>query len=121
MSDQDETLSDLKGIVQKFCEDRDWDQFHGAKDLSIGIITESSELLELFRFKDKGQIDSILADKNGMDKVSNEVADILFFLVRFAQRYDIDLSEALEKKIKVNEERYPLEKSKGSNKKYSEF
>ncbi|MBB6697781.1 nucleotide pyrophosphohydrolase [Clostridium algidicarnis] len=92
----------LKNTVKKFCNDRDWEQFHNPKDLTIGISTEVNELLSLFRFKD-------------------EMADIFFFSLRFAQLYNIDLSGALERKMEKNNKKYSVEKFRGSNKKYSDF
>lgn len=118
--DDKTTLLELKEKIKKFCEDRDWNQYHGAKDLAIGIITEASELLENFRFKSEKEVEEILnSDKR--KEITEEVADILFFVLRLAQRYDIDLSTELEEKLKKSAEKYPIEKAKGSNKKYNEL
>lgn len=114
-------ISDLKSKVKTFCTDRDWDQYHSAKDLSIGIITESSELLENFRFKSEREEQRIFADSSKKAEISEELADVLFFVLRFAQKYGIDLSSSLEKKLEKNRKRYPVEKSRGSNKKYTEL
>ena len=119
--DNKTNIQDLKEKIKKFCEDRDWDQYHNAKDLAIGIITESSELLEHFRFKSEKQIEELFNSPEKKGKISEEMADILYFLLRLAQKYDIDLVSALNKKMKKNEEKYPIEKSKGSNKKYTEL
>src|SRR3989344_7435965 len=116
--DSKTNIHELKEKVKKFCEDRDWDKYHNAKDLAIGIITESSELLEHFRWKSENEVKDLLNNPKEREEIESEMADILYFLVRLAQRYDIDLSEVLNKKIQLNEERYPIEKSKGSNKKY---
>jgi NTP pyrophosphatase (non-canonical NTP hydrolase) len=118
--DNNTTLSELKDYVRVFCEDRDWDQYHGAKDLSIGIITESSELLELFRFKDKEEVEKLFKTPSKKE-IAEEISDILFFIFRFAQKYDIDISEAFGEKMQKNNEKYPIHKSKGSNKKYTEL
>jgi len=117
--DDKTTIQDLKKQVKKFCEDRDWDKYHNAKDLAIGIITEASELLEHFRFKSEEDIKQILKSKK--QEVSEELADVLYFILRLAQKHDIDLTKALEKKLKKNEFKYPIDRSKGSNKKYSEL
>ncbi|MGE7274476.1 nucleotide pyrophosphohydrolase [Brevibacillus panacihumi] len=119
--DERTTISDLKLRVQQFCEDREWDQYHNAKDLAIGIITESSELLEHFRFKSKEEMETLFADRNKRQEISEELADVLFFVLRFAQMFKIDITEELIKKIEKNNQRYPKESSKGSNKKYSEL
>jgi len=115
------TVSELKDLVRKFCEDRDWDQYHNAKDLAIGVITESSELLEHFRFKSNLEIEQMLKHPKKREEIGDEMADILYFLLRLAQRYDIDLASELKKKIDKNEMKYPVEKAKGSNKKYTEL
>ncbi|MCX6775688.1 MAG: nucleotide pyrophosphohydrolase [Candidatus Micrarchaeota archaeon] len=119
--DSEATLDDLKKTVKKFCEDRDWDQYHNAKDLAIGIITESSELLEHFRFKSEKEIEEMFKDSRKKSEISEEMADVFYFLLRLAQKYDIDLGSELSKKIAHNEKKYPVEKSRGSNKKYTEL
>src|SRR3989338_7430302 len=117
--DNKTTIQELKEKVKKFCEDRDWDKYHNAKDLAIGIITEASELLEHFRFKSEEDIKQILKSKK--QEVSEELADVLYFVLRLAQKHDIDLSTELEKKLRKNELKYPVYKYKGLNKKYDEF
>jgi len=119
--DSKTTIEELKRIVQQFCEDRDWDQYHNAKDLAIGIITESSELLDIFRFKSEKEIKGLFDNPVKRERISEEAADIFYFLLRFAQMNNIDLTTELEKKLKKNNENYPVSKSKGSNKKYNEL
>ena len=116
--DNETTLSELKKLVQEFCEARDWDQFHGPKDLAIGISTEASEILQHFRFKSEEESKQLLKDK---PEIAEELADVLYFLLRFSQMYNIDLSEELENKMKKNDSKYPVDKVKGLNKKYSEY
>lgn len=118
--DEKTTISQLKDSVKKFCEERDWDQYHNAKDLSIGIITESSELLEFFRFKNQKEVEELF-NTSSKKEIAEEISDILFFIFRLAQKYDIEISKEFMDKIQKNEKRYPIEKSKGSNKKYMEF
>lgn len=120
-TDNKTTIRELKEKVRNFCEARDWDQFHNAKELAIGIVTEASELLQHFRFKSNNQVNEMFQDKLKKQEFSEEISDILFFILRLAQRYDIDLSLELENKIKKNGERYPVHKAKGSNKKYTEY
>ena len=112
---------ELEEEIKHFCEERDWDQFHGAKDLAIGVSTEAAELLEHFRFKSEKEIEEMFGDTKKKDEISEEMADVLYFLLRLAQKYDIDLVKELTKKIEKNRKRYPVEKIKGSNKKYSEL
>ena len=113
-------IEQLKELVKNFCDDRDWEQFHNPKDLAIGLSTESNELLSLFRFKDTNDMEEILSNPQKKEDIEDETADIFFFLLRFAQMYNIDLSKALEKKVEKNNRKYSIEKFKGSNKKYSE-
>jgi NTP pyrophosphatase (non-canonical NTP hydrolase) len=120
-ADDETTISDLKLIVKQFCTARDWDQYHNAKDLAIGVTTESAELLDLFRFKSEEEIGRMFRSPETSEKITGEMADVLFFLLRMAERYDIDLVDAFDKKMAVNEQKYPVELAKGSNKKYTEF
>ena len=118
--DEEINIKELKNIVKKFCDDRDWDKFHNAKDLAIGVATEASELLEHFRFKSESEIANLFKNQDKLSKISEEIADVFYFLLRFCQKYNIDLSEALIDKIKKNEARYGVEKFKGSNRKYND-
>jgi len=120
MDDQSATVNELKAIVKKFCEDREWDQFHNPKDLAIGISTEANELLQLFRFKSEDQIKRMLSDPKTRKAIAAELVDALYFVLRFAQMNSFDLSNELQEKISDNERRYPVERSRGSNRKYDE-
>ncbi|MCX6707263.1 MAG: nucleotide pyrophosphohydrolase [Candidatus Woesearchaeota archaeon] len=119
--DHKTNISELKEQIKKFCSDRDWDKYHNAKDLAIGIITESSELLEHFRFKSEKQVEEMFNDPKKRGEISEEMADVLYFVIRLAERYNIDLTDELNKKMQKNGQKYPIEKAKGSNKKYDEL
>jgi NTP pyrophosphatase (non-canonical NTP hydrolase) len=119
--DNQANIDDLKEKIKKFCEDRDWDQYHNAKELAIGIITEAAELLQHFRFKSEKQVDEMFLDESKRQEISDEIADVLYFVIRLAQRYNIDLSEELDRKLQKNGQRYPVEKARGSNKRYNEY
>lgn len=110
------SLEEMQKAIADFCTERDWDQFHNGKDLAIGISTEANELLDLFRFKSPEE-----ALESHPEEIREEIADIFFFLLRFAERNNIDLDEALREKMEKNSRKYPVEKAKGSNKKYNEF
>lgn len=118
--DEKMLISELKAIVKDFCESRDWDQYHNPKDLSIGIVTEAAELIEHFRFKSQKEMIDIMEDTDKRTAISEELSDILFFILRFAQMYDIDLAQEFQRKISLNEKKYPIDKFKGSNRKYTE-
>jgi len=115
------SLQNLADIVKVFCEARDWDQFHGPKDLAIGVITEAAELLEHFRFQSNEGALALLDDPRIKEEIEDELADVFFFLLRFAQRYNVDLERALHRKVGKSEQKYPVEKSRGNNTKYSKL
>lgn len=115
------TVKELMEKIQAFCEERDWDQFHNPKDLAIGISTEANELLDIFRFKSEQEMRQILSDRAKREHVEEELADTLFFVLRFAQMNGIDLGEILDKKLLKNAVKYPVDKSKGNNLKYTEM
>ena len=120
MNDNETKINELKQMVQKFCEDRDWDQFHNPKDLSIMISTEAAELLEIFRYKNEEQLKEIMQGAKRED-VEDEVADVLFGVLRFAQMNSIDLTSALKNKIEKSAKKYPADLVRGKKKKYNEY
>ena len=113
----DFNVKELIDIIKNFCEERDWDPFHNPKDLAIGISTEANELLDIFRFKSDEQMIKLFNSSKRED-IEDELSDVFFFLLRFAQMNNIDLKEALLRKIAKNNQKYPVEKAKGSNEKY---
>ena len=118
--DSETTVNELKKEVQTFCEERDWSQFHGPKDLAIGISTEANELLAEFRFKSEREAQALLTCEK-RERVEDELADTLFFILRFAQMNDVDLSDALQRKIEKDEVNYPIDLVRGKNAKYDEY
>lgn len=119
--DNKTTLQSIKDNIKVLCDERDWGQFHNAKDLAIGVSTEAAELLEHFRFKSEKEIEEFFKDKSKKEEISDELADVLWFIGIFAQKYNIDISEAFDKKIKKFKEKYPKNKCTSSNKKYNEL
>lgn len=117
----DDPLTGMMDAVRSFCDERDWGRFHTLKDLAIGISTEAGELLDNFRFKDDAECGRMLASDDGRERISDEMADVLFFLLRFSDVSGIDLVGSLEGKMRKNAEKYPVELSKGSNRKYFEL
>lgn len=115
MKDSDTQIEILKNQVRDFCIERRWDPFHDAKDLAIGAVTEASELLEHFRFLDKDQVTEKMQNTVEREKIGHELADTLFFILRFAQKYDFDLSDCFSQKMSQNARRYPVEEFKGKN------
>ena len=109
-------MGDIKEITQKliqFRNDRDWEQFHNPKDLALAISIEAGELLEEFLWKD-------YENANKM-KVKEELADIFAFAFLLAEKYDFDVKQIILEKIIKNGEKYPVDKAKGSAKKYNEL
>ena len=97
----------------KFRNERDWEQFHNPKDLALAISIESAELLELFLWKK--------AEDANIDKVKEELADIFSFAFLLAEKYGFDVKDIILDKIKTNGKKYPVDKSKGTAKKYDEL
>jgi len=113
-------LAAMAEQIRQFCEERDWDPFHTPKDLAIGLVTEASELLDLFRFQTEDDMRLMLEDPERRESIADELADVLYFLLRFAQKYDFDLAREFERKMRKNARKYPVEASKGSNRKLGE-
>jgi len=114
-------LKELTGLIKSFCDEREWDQFHSPKEISIAMTIEAAELLDLFRFKSDEQIRGVLSAPASREKVSDELADVFYWLLRFAEREGFDLAESLRAKMKKNAEKYPVEKARGRNLKYDEY
>jgi len=113
----------LNAIVDKLLEfrrERDWEQFHRPKDLAISIVLEAAELLEEFQWKNDEEIKRYLQE-GGLSSVREELADIAIYVAIMSHDLGIDLLEEMGKKIRKNEEKYPVEKSKGSAKKYDKL
>lgn len=102
--------------IIKFRDDRNWKQFHNPKDLAISINLEAAELLEIFQWSGS----DISADDK-MDKIKEELADVLNYCVLMADICNLDMDEIIQEKIKRNNEKYPVEKARDSAKKYSEL
>ena len=112
-------LKKLQIQLRKFANDRDWQQFHELKNLAISISIESSELLELFQWENNDKIIKKLNNKKFKEKLSDEVADIMLYLLRFSDLAKINLEKSCFEKIKKNEKKYPINLSKGKSDKYT--
>jgi NTP pyrophosphatase (non-canonical NTP hydrolase) len=109
-------MKETEEIIQallKFRNERDWEQFHNAKDLAIALNVEAGELLELFLWKN--------ADEANKEKVREELADVFSFAFLLAEKYQFDVKEIVLEKIQHNAEKYPIEKSKGTATKYNQL
>ena len=114
-----DTLEQLKTRLREFAAVRDWEQFHSPKNLAMALIVEAAELVEHFQWLTEAQSGALPPDK--LAEVEQELADIQIYLIRLADKLNIDLKQAVDAKIELNERRYPVEKVRGSAKKYTEF
>lgn len=119
MNDEQATIAHIKKLVDTFIKERDWDQFYDAKSMCMNISVEASELMELFTWAKPLDIDHILQNKR--EAVEYELADIFYSLLLFCNKYNIDLSSSIHKKMVHNAQKYPVHKARGMNKKYNEL
>ena len=112
-------LSELREDLQRFALERDWDQFHSPKNLAMALVAEAGELVEHFQWLTEAQSREVAPDK--LEKIEHELADVLIYLVRLADKLGVDLSEAARAKMAINARKYPADIVKGSAKKYSEY
>lgn len=112
-------LGELQKKIRKFCDDRDWDQFHNPKDLAISLALESAEVMEHFQWLSTEEMLALSEKKKG--DVGDELADVLYWVLLLANKLDINLVDAFNAKMLKNEEKYPVAKAKGSHKKYTEY
>ncbi len=110
-------LDKIKNIIREFAKHRDWDKFHTPKNLSMALSVEASELVEIFQWLSQEESKNI--DSNEIQNVKDEVADILIYLIRIADKLNIDLEKAVLEKIDKNNEKYPIDLSKGNAVKYN--
>ena len=114
-----DSIGALRDTLRVFAKERDWDQFHTPKNLSMALIAEAAELVEHFQWVEGGS--SHLLDDKVRSSVEEEIADIFIYLVRIADKLGIDLYRAADRKIAINAGKYPADKVKGSAKKYTEY
>ncbi|HXH76629.1 MAG TPA: nucleotide pyrophosphohydrolase [Bacteriovoracaceae bacterium] len=114
-------LKELNKDIQKFVEERDWDQFHSIKNLACALSVESSELLEIFQWLKDSESNEIHKNPALLSKVEDEVADIFVYLMRILSKTEIDLEKAVRQKLLKNELKYPVALSRGISKKYNEL
>lgn len=106
-------FEETKRQIRKFTEERNWDKFHNPKDLAIALSIEANELLEVFLWKDTSDVKR--------EKVEEELADVFNYAFLLANKYDFDVASIIHKKIEANARKYPVDKARGSAKKYTEL
>ena len=116
---EDNGLAQLRDALRQFAEERDWDQFHSPKNLASALAVEAAELLERFQWLTEDESRKLPPAE--LAKVREEMADVLNYLVRLADKLDVNLLDAARDKIKLNAVKYPADKARGSARKYSEL
>ena len=117
MADMD--FNQIRKQVRQFVVERDWDQFHSPKNLSMALIVEAAELVEHFQWLTEEQSGNLPPEK--LAEVELELADIQIYLISLAEKLKLDLVAAAEKKLVLNARKYPVDKARGNSKKYSEY
>lgn len=112
-------LLELRKLIREFVDERDWDKFHTPKNLATALSVEASELLEPFQWLNSG--DKSELDETKQTAIRHEMADVLVYLVRLADKLDVDLFQAVLEKMTLNREKYPADKVRGDSRKYSEY
>ncbi len=112
-------LAALRADIRTFVAERDWDQFHSPKNLATALAVEAAELLEPFQWLQAGTPEELGTAK--LDAVRHELADVLIYLVRLADKLDVDLAAAAQEKMELNRAKYPADKVRGDARKSSEY
>ena len=120
-NDAEATFAEFKDRIRQFSMERDWAQFHTPKNLSMALAGEAAELMEIFLWADSRQSQILVNDPDKGPKIREELADVLIYALEFANVAGIDAAKAIEDKIRTNGIKYPVEKCKGTSKKYNEL
>ncbi|MBW2067215.1 MAG: nucleotide pyrophosphohydrolase [Deltaproteobacteria bacterium] len=114
-------ITELHKNVIEFREERDWAQYHNPKDLAISLSLEAAELLEIFQWKNDIEVEAVKNDTANREKVKEELGDILIYTLDMCDVFGLDPADVILSKLKINEERYPVGKARGSSKKYTQY
>lgn len=121
LTDAIATTAELKARVLAFARERDWEQFHAPKNLSMALAAEAGELMEHFLWATPAQSQAIVRDAEKRRKIEDELADVVIYALEFANITGIDVAAAIERKMAANAQKYPVEKSRGRSDKYTEL
>jgi dCTP diphosphatase len=121
VSDVRTTIQELKELVAAFARERDWDQFHSPKNLSMALAVEAAELMELFQWKTEQQSWQVTSDPDLSHRVSEELADITYFALNLCNRLNIDLASTFMAKLEQNAAKYPADRVRGKAAKYTDY
>jgi dCTP diphosphatase len=119
MSGSDDTLNVLRERIVQFADERDWDQFHNPKNVVMALAVEAAELLEHFQWRTPDEAANL--DPETKEAVALEAADVLLYLLRLCDKLGIDLAAAAQRKLALNEQKYPADKSRGHSTKYDKL
>ena len=114
MRDKDTTINSLKRIVKEFVDEREWSQFHSAKNLSMALAIEASELMDIFKWDTTEACEDKMSQGVSRQEAIDELADVIIYAIAFANRNNIDISQALDQKMIKNRNKYPKRKFKGN-------
>jgi len=112
-------IEKLRLVLREFATERDWEQFHSPKNLAMALNVEAGELLEIFQWLTEKE--SLNPDEKVLANAGEELADIILYSIRLADRLGLDINSEVERKIEANAKKYPVDKAKGNAKKYNEF
>lgn len=121
LSDRATTVAELRERVLAFVRERDWEQFHAPKNLSMALAAETGELMEHFLWMSPEQSRTVLGEPEKRRKIEEEIADVVIYALEFANMTGIDVAAAIERKLALNAKKYPVEKAKGRSDKYTEL
>lgn len=115
-------MDSIKRLTQKiveFRDNRDWKQFHNPKDVALSLVLEATEVLEHFQWKNREDVDRYI--ETNKEEISEELADVLYWVLLMSHDLGIDIEKSLDRKLDINDKKYPVEKAKGSSKKYNQL
>jgi dCTP diphosphatase len=121
LADSTTTIAELRSRLQTFVRERDWEQFHSPKNLSMALAAEAGELMEHFLWATPAQSNSVAADPKKRREIADELADVVIYALEFANITGIDVAAAIEAKMAANAKKYPVEKARGRSEKYNEL
>lgn len=121
MTDGVTTVAEIRARVLDFVRERDWEQFHAPKNLSMALAAEAGELMEHFLWSTPEQSRAVAADPVKRSKIEEELADVMIYALEFANMTGIDVAAAIERKLTLNAQKYPVEKSRGRSEKYTDL
>ena len=113
MDDKETTIMELKNFVEDFVQEREWSQFHNAKNLSMALTIEAGELMDIFKWNTPEECESMMSEKNTRQEATDELADIIIYAIAFANRNNINISNAIDQKMIKNRIKYPTDKYRG--------